>query len=67
MTDTRKVCSGAEGGGIDVPRQKGPAMTDGARSQDSHDSKTDAEPPGDSQVTNPNRMIGDGDEVSDND
>ncbi len=30
--------------------------------QGSQPSKTDAQPPGDSQATNPNRMIGDGDE-----
>lgn len=40
-------------------------MTDGTRSQDSHAPKSDAEAPGNSQVTDPNRMIGDGEEVSD--
>ena len=42
-------------------------MTDGTRPQDSHEPKTDAQAPGDSQVTDPNRMIGDGDEVTDDD
>jgi hypothetical protein len=31
---------------------------------DSHHHKSAAEPPGDSQVTNPNRVIGDGDEIT---
>ena len=30
----------------------------------SHHHKSAAEPPGDSQVTNPNRVIGDGDEIT---
>jgi hypothetical protein len=38
--------------------------TNDADPQGSQPSKTDAQPPGDSQVTNPNRMIGDGDEVT---
>jgi hypothetical protein len=37
--------------------------TNHADPQGSQPSKTDAQPPGDSQVTNPNRMIGDGDEA----
>ena len=31
---------------------------------DSHHRKSAAEPPGDSQVTNPNRVIGDGDAIT---
>ncbi len=31
---------------------------------DSHHRKSAAEPPGDSQVTNPNRVIRDGDEIT---
>ena len=31
---------------------------------DSHHHKSAAEPPGDSQVTKPNRVIGDGDEIT---
>lgn len=32
--------------------------------QGSHTHQSDAQPPGDSQVTNPNKEIGDGDEVA---
>ncbi len=31
--------------------------------RDSHEHKSDAQAPGDSQVTNPNKEIGDGEEI----
>ena len=40
-------------------------MAERDKTQDSHPHKSAAEAPGDSQVTNPNRMIGDGEEVTD--
>ena len=40
-------------------------MKDRSTADDSHPHKSAAEPPGDSQVTNPNRVIGDGDEIVD--
>jgi len=43
-------------------------VNDQPKPDDRHQRKSAAEPPGDSQVTNPNRVIGDGDEIAeDND
>ena len=39
-------------------------MQDHPTHHDSHHHKSAAEPPGDSQVTNPNRVIRDGDEIT---
>jgi hypothetical protein len=39
-------------------------MSEQPSTNDSHPKQSDAEPPGDSQPTNPNREIGDGGEVA---
>jgi hypothetical protein len=39
-------------------------MADPEKSEDSHPHRSAAEPPGDQQVTNPNRLVGDGGEIA---
>lgn len=40
-------------------------MHDSTHSDDSHPHKSAAQAPGDAQVTNPNREVGDGHEIAD--
>ena len=51
--------------GIESTETQGGIVPDPEKKDDTHPHKSAAEPPGDSQVTNPNRVIGDGDEIAD--